>query len=448
MKKENESMEIVNPNAAGIDVGSRSHFIAIGQKKEDVREFGVYSEDLHAVADYLKLNKIRTVAMESTGSYWQNLFSVLQDAGFEVLLCNGKFTKNIKGKKTDVQDCQWIQKLHSLGLLSGSFLPDPVTEQLRTYCRHKCNYVDQSADVERRMQRYLRLMNFRLDVAVRSITGLTGISIIEAICNGTEDPKELAKLRHGNCKRSQQEIEKALQGNIRSDFLFALQQEYELYKVLQNKIEQCDQKISEFLSNQIPEDRKSLATTDKKHKRGHKNSNKLIDLNQISYQYFGGVDLMQVEGLSHNTVMSILSEIGPDGFGKFKTGKAFSSWLKLCPNNKISGGKVLSRKIPKGSNRVKIALRSAANVIGNMKDTQLSRFFHKMAYKYGRQAAISATARKLAVIIWNMVTKRISYSPPSNHEYLDQKRKRKVVELNKLVNKYGIKQDEILFATS
>lgn len=446
MKK--ETMEIVNVNAAGIDVGSRSHFVAIGQNTDEVREFGVYTEDLVALANHLKQNHIRTVAMESTGSYWQNLFSVLQDSGFEVLLCNGKFTKNIKGKKTDVQDCQWIQKLHSLGLLSGSFLPDSVTEQLRTYCRHKLNYVDQSADVERRMQRYLRLMNFRLDVVLRSITGLTGTAIIEAICNGIEDPKALAKLRHGNCKRSQQEIEKALHGNIRSDILFALQQEYELYKVLQNQIEKCDQKISEFLTNQIPVGNESLTTNDKAHKRKTKNSNKHIDLNQISFKYFGGVDLMQVEGLSHNTIMSILSEIGPDGFNKFKTGKAFSSWLRLSPNNKISGGKLLSRKIPKGSNRVKIALRSAANVIGNMKDTHLSRFFHKMAYKYGRQAAISATARKLAVIIWNMVTKHVPYSPPSNYEYLDQKRKRKVLELNKLITKYGIKQDEMLFVTS
>lgn len=448
MKKENDSMEIVNPYAAGIDIGSRSHYVAIGQKERDVREFGVYSEDLQEIAQYLKENKITTIAMESTGSYWQNLFSVLQDAGFEVLLCNGKFTKNIKGKKTDVQDCQWIQKLHSLGLLSGSFLPDAVTEQLRTYCRHKTSYVEQSADVERRMQRQLRMMNLRLDVVLRSITSLTGISIIEAICNGITDPKELAKFRNGNCKRSQQEIEKALQGNIREDFLFALQQEFKLYKFLKSRIEECDLKISSYLYNQIPESNKSLRTTDKIHKRTSKNSNKTIDLNQISYQYFGGVDLMQIEGISHNTIMSILSEIGPDGFRKFNTAKAFTSWLRLTPNNKISGGKVLSKKIPKGSNRIKIALRSAANVVGNIKDTHLSHFFHKMCYKFGRQAAISATARKLAVIIWNMVIKRIQYCPPNIHEYLDQKRKRKVLELNKLINKYAIKQEEMTFVSS
>ncbi|MCK9399933.1 MAG: transposase [Bacteroidales bacterium] len=163
MKKKNATMEIVNAHAGGIDVGSRSHFVAIGQNAKDIKEFGVYAADLESIARHLLENGIKTVAMESTGSYWQNLFSTLQDAGLEVILCNGKFTKNIKGKKTDVQDCQWIQKLHSLGLLSGSFLPDAATEQLRTYCRHRGNLIKTSAGTAKKMQKYLRLMNFRLD---------------------------------------------------------------------------------------------------------------------------------------------------------------------------------------------------------------------------------------------------------------------------------------------
>src|SRR3954454_5976408 len=158
------SMEIINPNAAGIDVGSRSHFVAIGQGKDDVREFGVYNEDLQAIIAWLLANEIKTVAMESTGTYWQSLFTALQNAGLHVILCNGKFTKNIKGKKSDVQDCQWIQKLHTIGLLTGSFLPDEATEQLRTYCRHRANLLDQAADTTRKMQKYLRLLNLRLDI--------------------------------------------------------------------------------------------------------------------------------------------------------------------------------------------------------------------------------------------------------------------------------------------
>ncbi len=215
-------MEIINPNAAGIDIGSRSHFVAIGQGSNDVREFGVYNEDLTSIAQWLLLNDVKTVAMESTGTYWQSLFAVLQIAGLQVILCNGKFTKNIKGRKSDVQDCQWIQKLHTIGLLSGSFLPDEATEQLRTYCRHRANLLDHTADTTRKMQKYLRLLNLRLDVVVKDVTGLTGSAIIGAICKGETDAAKLASFRNGNCKKSEQEIAKALQTNGRKDYLFAL----------------------------------------------------------------------------------------------------------------------------------------------------------------------------------------------------------------------------------
>ena len=219
-KKKKMELEIVNPSAAGIDVGSRSHYVAVGQGSNDVREFGVYAEDHLALIEWLTENEVTTVAMESTGTYWQNLFAALQRAGFDVLLANGKFTKNIKGKKTDVLDCQWIQKLHSLGLLSGSFLPDSATEQLRTYCRHRTNLLDMSASTSKKMGKYLRLMNFRLDVVVNDICGLTGLSIISLICAGEDDPQKLAALRHGNCRKTEEEIAKALQSNGRKDYLF------------------------------------------------------------------------------------------------------------------------------------------------------------------------------------------------------------------------------------
>jgi hypothetical protein len=190
MKKKKVALEIVNPYAAGIDVGSRSHYVAIGQSKEEVREFGVYAQDLKELTHWLQQNNLTTVAMESTGTYWQNLFSTLQEAGLKVILVNGKFTKNIHGKKTDVKDCQWLQKLHSIGLLTGSFLPDAVTEQLRTYCRHRTNLIDTAADTTRKMQKYLRLLHLRLDIVVRDITGQTGLCIIEAVC------KEKAMQKH------------------------------------------------------------------------------------------------------------------------------------------------------------------------------------------------------------------------------------------------------------
>lgn len=442
-------MEIVNPNAAGIDVGSRSHFVAVGQGEQDVKEFGVYDADLRAIAQHLTDHHVRTVAMESTGTYWQNLFSTLQEAGLEVILCNGKFTKNIKGKKTDVQDCQWIQRLHSLGLLSGSFLPDTATEQLRTYCRHRGNLIEASATTTKKMQKYLRLMNYRLDVAVRDVTGLTGLSIIASICNGESNPAALAALRHGNCRKSKAEIEKALHGNGRKDYLFALQQEFDIFSTLQVKIQQCDAEIEKLLSQQIGDDpgRRSLRTGDKVHKRTNKNAPRSMDVNQIAFQYFGGVDLMAIEGVSHSTVMALMSEVGAEGFRRFSTAKQFTSWLRLNPNNKISGGKVLSSKVPKGSNRLKIALRNAANAIGNLKNTHLSNFFNRICFRRGRHAAVSATARKLAVIIWNMIVNRVPYNPPSVYEFLDQKRKRKVQEMRKLIAKFAIGPDEVGFAT-
>jgi transposase len=222
MKKKELSMEVVHRYAAGIDVGSRSHYVAIGQRPEEVKEFGVYNQDLLELATWLQEKQITTVAMESTGTYWQNLFTVLQQAGLEVYLCNGKFTKNIKGRKTDVQDCQWIQKLHSLGLLTSSFLPDAATEQLRTYCRHRTSLLETSAMTTQKMQQYLRLLNLRLDLAVKDVCGLTGMSIMEAICQGETNPQTLAALRHGGCHKSEEEIAKALQSNGRKDYLLKL----------------------------------------------------------------------------------------------------------------------------------------------------------------------------------------------------------------------------------
>lgn len=443
MKKEKLALEVVNPQAAGVDVGSRSHYVAIGQRDEDVKEFGVYNEDLIALSEWLLANGIKTVAMESTGTYWQNLFATLQGAGLEVILCNGKFTKNIKGKKTDVKDCQWIQKLHTLGLLSGSFLPDEATEQLRTYCRHRANLLAQAADTSRKMQKYLRLLNLRLDVVVKDITGLTGLSIIAAICKGEMSAEKLASLRHGNCKRSEQEIAKALQSNGRKDLLFSLTHEYELYQVFQNKIGECDKQVQKLLQEQINEDenKKQHVIEGKVHKRINKN-NPDININLLSYQYFEGVDLLAIEGVSHSTVLTLMSEVG-QGIKKFESAKQFTSWLRLAPNNKISGGKILSNKIPKGSNRLKIALRQAANAVGNLKDTSLSNFFKRIAFRKGRTSAVSATARKLAVIIWNMLVKKVPYKPETNYEFLDQKRKRKVQEMKKLIHKFDITPDDL-----
>lgn len=445
MTKRKLKMKIINPNAAGIDIGSRSHFVAINQDLSGVREFGVYAQDMKELLKWLLENDVKTVAMESTGSYWQNLFTELQNSAIEVILTNGKFTKNIQGKKTDVLDCMWIQKLHTLGLLRGSFLPDLQTEHLRTLVRHRGNLIDTTSKASKRMAQNMRLMNLRLDVVVKDIVGLTGLRIINAICNGQTSGEELAKLRHGNCKKSEEEIAKALQSNNRQDYLFVLKQELQKYQDAQRLILECDMEVKKLLDEFINQDdvKKSLCIDKKAHKRINKNTPKNIDLNLISYQYFDGIDLYAIEGFSHGTVLTLMSELGENGILKFQNAQHFTSWLRLAPNNKVSGGRILSSRTPKGSNRLKIALRQAANSIGNLKDTHLSNFFNRIAYRKGRAVAVSATARKVATILWNMLYKKQQYNPPTVYEYLDQKRKRKVIELQKQIANLDARMSKI-----
>jgi len=429
-------MKIVNPNAAGIDIGSRSHFVAIGQGLEDVREFGVYSKDLSELIDWLIENNIDTVAMESTGDYWQNLFTELNKAGIETYLVSGKFTKNPSRKKTDVLDCQHIQKLHSLGLLSASFLPDESTEKIRSYCRHRLNLIEQRSNANRRIQKNLKLLNLRLDVEVRDITGLTGMKIIRLILTGETDPNKLASLRHYNCKKSEEEIAKALISNGRADYLFCLERQVKLYDYYTAELKEVDHRIAYEINRYI----ESMAEVvddlprEKKHKRLNKNSIKTIDLNIASYQYFEGVDLLEIPGVSYSTVLTLMSEIGPKGLDKFPTSKHFTSWLRLAPNNKISGGRVMSSKVQRGSNRLKIALRNAAYSIAKLKGSPLNKFYKKIAFKKGSTKAITATARKLAVIIWNMITKKVPYIAKQKYLFLDEKRQQLAALRRKLIN--------------
>jgi len=449
-KKKKMSLEVVNPNAAAIDVGSKSHFVSIGQTLKEVKEFGVYAEDLQTLGKWLLDHKIDTVAMESTGDYWQNLHAKLESLGLEVILVNGKYSKNVKGKKTDVLDCMWLQKMHTLGLLSGSFLPDDVTLQLRGYCRQRLGILEQSAIQNNKMRKYLKLLNFGLDVVVSDVCGLTGLKIISAICEGQNNPAELAKLRHPNCRKSEVEIAKALHGNGREEYLFGLKQSYAAYKFFRNQLQECEKAIKKFLdvyflSMELPFDD---MPSDKPYKRINKNAPKNMDLNVVGYQYFEGTDLMAIEGVSHSTILTLMSEMGPKGLEKFKSGKHFASWLRLAPNNKISGGKSISRRTPKGSGRLKIALRNAANAIGNLKEGTLANFFKRIAFRKGRQVAITATARKLAVIIWNMVIKKQEYTPKEKHRFLDEKRKLGLVKrLRKKIAKFDLKPEDLGFST-
>ena len=334
--------------------------------------------------------------------------------------------------------------------MSSSFLPEGDTEQLRTYCRHRANLLNSAASTSKKMQKYLRLLNLRLDVVVNDICGLTGLAIIRAICGGETNAEKLSDLRHGNCRKSKEEIAAALQSNGRKDYLFALQQELETYDHLQAKISECDKMIEAKLNEIIDKDehKKEHHLEAKPHKRVNKNTPKDIDLNLKSYQMFEGTDLLAIEGMSYATVLTLMSEVGVEGIRKFPTAKQFCSWLRLAPNNKVSGGKVLSSKIPKGSNRLKIALRNAANAIGNLKDsTPLRDFFQRINFCKGRVSAVSATARKLAVIIWNMVVKGVEYINPEGYLFLDEKRKLGLVKrIKKQIDKFGITKEELNIA--
>lgn len=435
-------MTIVNPNAAGIDIGSRSHLVAVGQQKDDVREFDVYTEDHQLLINWFREKQIKTVAMESTGNYWQTLFSALQTAGFEVLLVNGQQVKNIKGKKTDVQDCQWIQKLHSLGLLSGSFLPSDQVSQFRSYYRHRCSLIEESAKMINKMQKAMRLMNIRLDIVLNDIMGKTGKAIIEAILSGERDSDKLASLSDYRIKKSKQDLIKSLQGNWREELLYELQDCYELYKTFQEKIISCDKKIENLLLQATINNEPIEREENFKRKKINKNAPS-FDLTALSYRYTG-VDLFAIDAMSYATVLTLIAEVGED-IKKFPTAKHFVSWLRLAPNNKISGGKIISSRTPKGKNNLSHALRRAANAVDNLKEGFLVRFFRRIAYRKGRGAAITATARKIAVIIWNMMTKKIPFQPINMNEYSEKIKQREIKKIRQRIALLGLKPVELVY---
>ena len=433
--KTTEKMQIIHPNAAGIDVGSKSHYVGIGQQEDQVKEFGVYSSDHKKMISYFKEHAIATIAMESTGSYWQTLYFALQQAGFEVLLVSGHQTKNLRAK-TDVKDCQWIQKLHSLGLLRGCFLPDEQTNRLRTLHRHRSSLVEESSKMTNKMQKSLRMMNLRLDVVLSDITGKSGMAIIKSILSGERNGKILSQLTDPRVRKSKDEIADALQGHWSEELLYELNDCFELYTILQTKIQECDKKIESLLIEFTDDSAYNPKQTTLTKKQVKGKNQPRFKLTELSYKYYG-VDLFAIEGVSMNTVLTLITEIG-QGIYKFETAKQFSSFLRLAPNNRISGGKVISSRTPKGSNRLALSLRNAANTIDRKKEGNLMRFFKRVAYKKGRAAAITATARKLAVIIWNMIMKQQQYDPIPDKCYQDIIKAKAIRSIQKRMKKLGI----------
>jgi transposase len=451
-KQLQSTMPVLNPHAAGIDVGSRSHFLAVGQRPEDVFEFSVNTSGHDRAIALLRQYQITTIAMESTGSYWQTLFCVLQEAGFSVLLVPGNQTTNARAK-TDVKDCQWIQKLHSLGMLTGSFLPDAMTLKLRTITRHRQSLVETVAKYTLKSQKCLRLMNIRLDIAIRDIAGKSGRAIIESILSGERSAEVLASLADPRVKKSQKELVELLNGQWNDELLYELKDCYELMGLHQARIAACDQQIEKLLSQFLvmePAEREPETQTGgqshhpvtlaKKQTKGKHRCE--ADLSRHCYDILG-TDIFAIPGIGSGTALSFISEMGT-GIYKFDTAKQFSSWLRLTPNNRISGGKVLSSRTEKSRNILTKALRDAANALGRSKsDDYLVYFFRKIAFKKGRGAAITATARKIAILLWNMIVKQMPYTAQKPEHYLNQIKNRKMKNLRKDIQKYNITIDEL-----
>ncbi len=433
-KRGTVSMPLVNPNAAGIDIGDSLHAVAVPPDRGEVcvREFGAFTEDLEKIATWLKQCKVDTVAMESTGIYWRNLFAVLVQHGFEVYLVNAKHTRNITGKKDDESDAQWIQKLHSCGLLKSCFLPDDKIETLRTLVRHRRSLTQDSSRYVLRMQKSMELMNIKIHTVISDMTGKTGTAIVKAIIGGEREPQNFLPLVDSRIKATKEEILKSLKGNWRSEHLFLLKQCYNLYQHMQTQIELCEQQIEKVLQSMTPDEDIASQSTRRKRSKNQPRFNTTDYLRRIHT-----IDVTQIFGVSEIGALEILSETGTD-LSKWGSEKRFVSWLNLCPNNKISGGKLISSQLlKKKPNAASQAFRMAANSQKTSKNW-LGDYFRRMRSKGGQKYAIVATARKLAIIYYKMVRYKQSFTPFDIDQYREKYRLAKIKYLEKALKQLQV----------
>jgi transposase len=430
----NDFIQVLQPNAAGIDIGSAEHWVAVPQGRDEpsVRSFGCFTADLYTRADWLTRCGVETVAMESTGVYWIPLFQVLEARGFEVKLVNARHVKNVPGRKTDVLDCQWLQRLHSCGLLSGSFRPEDQVCVLRSYWRHRENLVSGAAAQVQHMQKALTQMSLHLHKVITDITGETGMRIIRAILAGERDGVKLAQLKDHRVKSGVEQIAKALEGDFRSEHLFALKQAVELYDGYRDKIGACDREVERCLEQFDP--RAEVAPNGAATARRKNSHQPDFDLHGHLYR-IAGVDFTQIDGLDVLSVQTILAEVGLDP-SPFPTAKHFCSWLGLCPNNRITGGRVKSSQTQKNANRAANAFRLGAQSLARS-DTALGAFYRRMRARLGAPKAITATAHKLARIFYRMWNTGESYQDQGAHYYEEKYRERILANLRKKAQALG-----------
>lgn len=436
--KINSGMPVLNVDAAGIDIGHREHWCAVPSDRcaHPVQSFGTFTQDLERLADWLKSCGIKTVAMESTGVYWIPVFQILERRGFQVCLANARQVKNVSGRKTDVLDCQWIQRLHSCGLLNASFRPDDSMCVLRSYLRYRDELVCARSVQCQHMQKALQQMNVQLHQVLSDITGVSGLRIIEAILAGERDPQKLAALADRRVRAPAATIAKALQGDYRAEHLFVLRTAFELHAVYEERLQRCDGQIvaqMAQLPSRVDPQSKPLPTGKPGRKR-HQDQVAGIDMRQELYRW-AGVDMTAIDGIGVQTAQVVLSEIGTD-LSKWRTEKHFTSWLGLCPDNRISGGKVLSCHTRKVVHPVSDALRIAASTL-ERSQTALGAFYRRMKGRLGPASAITATAHKLARLIYRLLKYGETYVRQGAEMYEQQYRQRLLHNLRKSAASFG-----------
>ena len=434
-------LPIIHDRAAGIDIGARFHVAAVPPNlcDEPVQTFQAFTGDIERMADWLVSMGIKTVALESTGVYWVPVYEVLEDRGLEVIVANAREARAVPGRKSDVNDAQWLQRLHACGLLRASFRPGRDIAALRTYLRLRERHLEYGAAHIQHMQKALTFMNLQLHHVVSDVTGVTGLKIIRAIVNGERDPQMLATMRDVRCKASTETVRAALVGNYQPEHVFALTQALALYDFYQARVDECDAEIERALLV-LTADREVPASPlpEPRHKTKQPNAVS-FETRPLLYQ-LTGVDLTQIHGIGPYLALRLVGECGTD-LSRWPTAKHFTSWLTLSPGCKISGGKVLSAHTRKTTNRVTAHLRLAAVTVGPT-NTALGAFYRRLAARIGKAKAVTATARKIAVLFYNTMRFGMAYQDPGADHYESRYRERVVKQLHRRAAEFGFTLQE------
>ena len=437
LQSEDPGLEVVHPHAAGIDVGNGAHYVAVRPDRdpEPVRRFECFTADLHRLADWLRRCGVKTVAMQSTGVYWIPVYEVLEERGFQVYLVNARHTKNLPGRKSDVQESQWLLKLHTYGLLNNSFQPPGEIRVLRTYWRQRADHVRGAATCVQRMQKTLTQMNVQLANVISDVSGLTGQTIVRAILAGERDPVKLAELSHPRIQASREEVAKSLEGNWRPELLFVLQQEVEMYDTYQQRITECDQQLQKQLASFVDTVPPQPTEGEPKKKRIKPAKNAPRFELRSELQRITGVDLTRIDGIDVMVAQTLVSEVGLD-MSRWKTEAHLASWLGLCPDNRTSGDKVLKRGTRRVVNRAATALRMAAATLMRSR-TYLGAQYRRLRTKLGAPKAITAMAHRLARLVYRMLKYGQQYVDKGAEYYEQRYRQQQIEFLRKKAMKLG-----------